>query len=64
MITPRNRAFVRATLLVGVLVLLFLLFPPVLKFTELAARELRYLWWLILLIVLALWLIWGFKRKP
>jgi uncharacterized protein with PQ loop repeat len=29
-----------------------------------AARELRYLWWLILLIALAIWLIWGIRRKP
>lgn len=64
MITPRHRTFLQASLLVGVLVLLFLLFPPVARFTEMAARELRYLWWLILLVALALWLIWGFKRKP
>jgi len=29
------------------------------------ARELRYLWWLILLLALAVWLIWGLgKKKP
>jgi len=62
--TPRGRAAVQAAILIIVLVVLFLLFPAVLKFTEMAARNLRYFWWLILLIVLAIWLIWGFKRKP
>jgi hypothetical protein len=33
-------------------------------FVEMAARELRYLWWLVLLVALALWLIWGVGRKP
>lgn len=43
---------------------LFLLFPRALAFTEMAARELRYLWWLILLAGLGVWLLWGFRRKP
>jgi hypothetical protein len=29
-----------------------------------AARELRYLWWIVLLVALAFWLIWGLGRKP
>ncbi len=33
-----------------------LMFPRVLGFVELAARELRYLWWLILLAALGVWL--------
>jgi len=44
-------------------VLLALLFPPVMKFVEMAARELRYFWWLILLLLFAVWLIWGLGRK-
>jgi hypothetical protein len=28
-----------------------------------AARELRYFWWILLLIALAVWLIWGVGRK-
>jgi hypothetical protein len=40
------------------------MFPAASGFLELAARELRYLWWLILLIALAIWLIWGIKRRP
>jgi len=42
---------------------LALLFPPVLKFVEMAAVELRYFWWLILLLLLAVWLIWGLGSK-
>ena len=38
--------------------------PRALAFAEMGARELRYFWWLILLVTLAGWLIWGFKKKP
>jgi hypothetical protein len=61
---PRLRAILRALILVGVVVILFVIFPGALRFVEMAARELRYLWWLILLVALAVWLIWGFKKKP
>jgi uncharacterized protein with PQ loop repeat len=49
--------------LIGVLVSLVLAFPRVIAFTELAARELRYFWWLILIVALAVWLIWGVGRS-
>ena len=42
-----------------VVLVLLLLFPPVMLFVEKAAVELRYLWWLVLLLALAVWLIWG-----
>lgn len=61
---PQVRAAIRWLILVGVLVLLALLFKPVLAFVEMAALELRYFWWLILLVALAVWLIWGVGRKP
>ena len=61
---PRVRAALQIGVLLAVIALLFLVFPAALGFVELAARELRYLWWLILLIALAIWLIWGIKRKP
>jgi uncharacterized protein with PQ loop repeat len=61
---PRVRALLQLAVLIGVIVLLFVLFPRAFAFVELAARELRYLWWLILLVALAVWLIWGIKRKP
>jgi hypothetical protein len=55
-------------LLVGVAVALLilalcLLFPRVLAFTELAARELRYLWWLVLLAALGAYFLFFFGRK-
>jgi uncharacterized membrane-anchored protein len=44
---------------------LVLLFPRAYAFVEMAARELRYFWWLILLVALAVWLVWGLGRsKP
>ncbi len=61
---PRLRAVLRAGVLVAVVVGLFMLFPRALAFAEMGARELRYFWWLILLVALACWLIWGFKKKP
>lgn len=41
---------------IGGLVVLALVFPRVLAFAELAARELRVFWWLILLLALGVWL--------
>ena len=61
---PRLRAALQVGALLTVLVVLFLVFPRAFAFVEMATRELRYLWWLILLIALAIWLIWGVKRKP
>lgn len=61
---PQVRAALRWLILVAVLVLLALLFKPVLAFVEMAALELRYFWWLILLVALAVWLVWGVGRKP
>jgi len=61
---PRVRALLRAAVLIAVCVILFLIFPRMFAFTEMAARELRYFWWLILLVALACWLIWGFRKRP
>lgn len=61
--SPRGRALTQFAALVGVLVALALLFPRVLRFVEMAALELRYAWWLILLVGLGAWLVWGVGRK-
>jgi hypothetical protein len=61
---PRWRAVVALGVLLGVGLALFLLFPAAYRFAQMAARELRYLWWLVLLILLAVWLIWGASRRP
>ena len=45
------------------IVILALLFPPVMRFVEMGASELVYFWWLVLLLILAIWLIWGLGRK-
>jgi hypothetical protein len=50
--------------LLAVVAVLVVLFPPAYRFAEMAARELRYFWWLILLVALAVWFIWGIGRKP
>lgn len=59
-----SRTAAQLLILLGVIAFLVLLFPPALAFVELAARELRYFWWLILLVALAAWLIWGFRKRP
>ena len=61
---PRARAIIQIAILVIVIGGLVRLFPRAYAFVERAARELRYFWWLILLVALALWLIWGLGRKP
>jgi len=61
---PRLRAALQVGVLLAVVAVLVLAFPRALLFVEMAARELRYLWWLILVVALAVWLIWGIKRKP
>jgi hypothetical protein len=61
---PRLRNVLLVLLVVGVIVLLSAVFPSALAFVEMAAREFRYFWWLILLVALALWLIWGVGRRP
>ena len=60
----KSRAAWQLAVLLGVVLLLALLFPPAFAFVELAARELRYFWWLILLVALAGWLIWGVSHRP
>ena len=61
---PRTRAAIQIGILLAVVVALVLLFPRAYAFAEMAARELRYFWWLILLVALGGWLIWGLGRKP
>lgn len=61
---PRFRAFLQFSFLGLVLVVLLVLFPRALAMAELAAMELRYFWWVILLFLLAVWFIWGIGKKP
>ncbi len=60
---PRNIALLRIGVLVVVVAALALMFPRVLAFVEMGAREIRYLWWLILLAALGIWLVWGLGSK-
>ncbi len=60
---PRAAFFLKLCGLAVVILILALLFPPLLEFLEMAARDLRYLWWLVLLLALAVWLIWGLGKK-
>lgn len=43
--------------------LVFFLFPASLRLVEGAARQLRYVWWLILLLGLVLWVLYKLRPK-
>jgi hypothetical protein len=60
---PRTIAILKIACLVGAVLGLILMFPKALGFVEMGAREARYLWWMILLLALAAWLIWGLGGK-
>ncbi len=60
---PRFIAALKIIVLFVVILLIVLLFPKAQEFVEMAALDLRYLWWVVLLIVLAAWLIWGMGKK-
>jgi hypothetical protein len=60
---PRLRAILQVTVLALVIGSLIYCFPRAYEFVEMSARELRYFWWLILVIALALWLMFGLGRK-
>jgi predicted membrane protein len=62
--TSRSRAAIQALCLVALGLLLVGIFPWAARFAEMAARELRYLWWLVVMIGVGAWLIWGIGRKP
>lgn len=62
--SPRQRTGLQLAVLLVVAGGLFLLFPAAFAFAEGAARSAFRLWWLILLVALAIWLIWGFGRRP
>jgi hypothetical protein len=59
--TPNARRVVAWLIAFAILAGVCLLFPRALAFVELAARELRYLWWLVLIAALAVWLIFFYK---
>jgi hypothetical protein len=48
---------------VAAIVVLCFVFPRVLAFAELAAREIRYLWWLVAILALGVWLAFFVGRK-
>lgn len=60
---PRWAFFLTAGGLILVVVVLALLFPAIFEFIDAFAGELRFFWWVILLLALAAWFIWGLGRK-
>lgn len=64
MMTPRARLVTQFCVLLAVAVALFAIFPRAFAFAEAAALNVMRLWWLVLLVALAVWLIWGLGRRP
>ena len=59
---PRSVLFLAG--LVVLVIILLLLFPALMEFIEKFAGELKFFWWVVLLVALAVWLIvWGFAKK-
>jgi hypothetical protein len=61
-----NPRYALALKIIGALILIVILaflFPPVMEFVDMAGRELRYFWWLVLIIAFALWLIFGLGSR-
>lgn len=61
---PGLRKLIQLIVVLIVFAILIVAFPAAQEFAEMAARELRVFWWMILLVALAVWLIWGVSRKP
>jgi len=55
--TMPSRRRLQVTLAIVLLIALAVFVPGVLYFTEMALRELRFMWWLILLLGGAIWLL-------
>jgi hypothetical protein len=60
---PRWIAVFKILAVLIAVAILIALFPPALRFVEMAARDLLYFWWVIFLLALAIWLIWGLGSK-
>jgi NhaP-type Na+/H+ or K+/H+ antiporter len=60
---PRYALALKLTGAVVLIIVLAVAFLPFMEGLEAAGRELRYVWWVLLLLALAVWLIWGLGRK-
>ncbi len=47
----------------GLILILIMLFPRTLVWLEVAARELRYVWWLIAILAVGVWMVFYFRKK-
>ncbi|MDF9826645.1 hypothetical protein M2103_002289 [Ereboglobus sp. PH5-5] len=61
--TPETRKRILIAVTILVAIALCLIFPRVLAFASLAARELRYFWWLILIAAVGIYLSFFAGRK-
>ena len=61
--TPGTRRSIQLGAAAVVFVGLLVIFPRFLGVVEMAAREVRYLWWLILLVGLSLWLLFSSGKR-
>ncbi|HEY3913725.1 MAG TPA: hypothetical protein VGN61_04490 [Verrucomicrobiae bacterium] len=61
---PRYAFFLAIAGIVIVMIVLCLIFPAVFELVKAFSGELRFFWWVVLLVALAVWLIlWAGKNK-
>jgi hypothetical protein len=61
---PRYAFFLAMAGMVIVIIVLCLIFPAVFELVKAFSGELRFFWWVVLLVALAVWLIfWAGKNK-
>jgi hypothetical protein len=63
MTTATKKQLVALGIAVAFVVGACLLFPRAMAFAELAARQLRYFWWLVLILALGVWLAFFVGRR-
>lgn len=61
--TPRARNAVLLAVALAIFVSAAIAFPRILAVFELAARQLRVFWWLVLILVLGVWLAFFYGKK-
>lgn len=59
MLNPRAAFILTIVGMIFVVIILCLIFPAVFEFVKAYTGELRFFWWIILLLALGLWLMFG-----
>lgn len=61
--SPGRRSYLPWMVTLSGALLVCVLFPGILGFIEMASRQLRYLWWLVLIVAVGIYFFFFFGRK-